>query len=135
MQLGASPATSPSCPTCWGRCGPTIISKPWVISRMSVMRPKTPRPRANHSEQHRQAPELDARGSQAPQTHKGPPLSAEGLNFLIEARNLAGMLLLVVGLCLREIGRRVLHELGHGLFAAEAVGLAIKLRIDGAVSG
>ena len=25
----------------WGRCGLTIISKPWVISRMSVMRPKT----------------------------------------------------------------------------------------------
>jgi hypothetical protein len=30
---------------------------------------------------------------QAAQTHKGPPLSAEGLNVLIEARSLAGMLL------------------------------------------
>ena len=41
-------ATSPSCPNYWGRCGLTIISKPWVISRMSVMRPKTRRPRASH---------------------------------------------------------------------------------------
>ena len=45
-------------PDLLGRCGLTIISKPLVISRMSVMRPRTPRPRASHSEQHRQAADL-----------------------------------------------------------------------------
>ena len=40
---------------------------------------------------------------------------------------------MVVGLRLSEIARRVCHELGHGLLAAEAIGLALKLRIDGAV--
>ena len=43
------------------------------------------------------------------------------------------MLLRVIGLRLGEIARRVLHELGHGLLAAEAIGLALKLLIDGAV--
>src|SRR5215813_6947062 len=47
--------------------------------------------------------------------------------------SLARMLRRVVGLRLREIILRVRHELGHGLFAAEAIGLAIKLSIDGAV--
>ncbi len=43
------------------------------------------------------------------------------------------MLAGVIGLRLREIARRVCHELGHGFLAAEAIGLALKLRIDGAV--
>ena len=40
---------------------------------------------------------------------------------------------MVVGLRLSEIARRVCHELGHGLLAAEAIGLALNLHIDGAV--
>jgi len=43
------------------------------------------------------------------------------------------MLLRVVGLCLGEIARRVCHELGQGRLVAEAIGLALDLRIDGAV--
>ena len=43
------------------------------------------------------------------------------------------MLLRVVGLCLSEIARRVCHELGQGRLVAEAIGLALDLRIDGAV--
>jgi hypothetical protein len=39
----------------------------------------------------------------------------------------------VVGLRLSEIIRRVCHELGHGVLAAEAIGLALNLHIDGAV--
>jgi hypothetical protein len=39
----------------------------------------------------------------------------------------------VVGLRLSEITRRVCRELDHGLLAAEAIGLALNLRIDGAV--
>jgi len=34
---------------------------------------------------------------------------------------------------LREIFLGVLHELGHGLLTAEAISLALELRIDGAV--
>jgi hypothetical protein len=40
------------------------------------------------------------------------------------------MLLRVIGLRLGEIARRVLHELGHGLLAAEAIGLALEPRIN-----
>ena len=40
---------------------------------------------------------------------------------------------MVIGLRLSEIARRVCHELGHGLFAAEAIGLALNLRINRAV--
>ena len=43
------------------------------------------------------------------------------------------MLLRVVSLRLSHIARRVCHELGHGLLAAEAIGLALKLGIDGAI--
>jgi hypothetical protein len=43
------------------------------------------------------------------------------------------MLLRIVSLRLGEILVRVLHELSHGLLTAEAIGLALKLRIDGAV--
>ena len=40
------------------------------------------------------------------------------------------MLFGVIGLRLREIALGVLHELGLGCFVAEAVGLAIKGRVD-----
>ena len=43
------------------------------------------------------------------------------------------MFLRVVGLCLDEIARRVCHELGQSRLAAEAVGLTLNLRINGAV--
>ena len=43
------------------------------------------------------------------------------------------MFLRVVGLCLGEIARRVCHELGQSRLAAEAVGLTLNLRINGAV--
>src|SRR4029453_13040160 len=42
-------------------------------------------------------------------------------------------LLRVIGLRLSEISLRGLHELGLGLFTAEAIGLASNLPIDGAV--
>jgi hypothetical protein len=43
------------------------------------------------------------------------------------------MFLGVVGLRLGEIFLGVLHELSHGFLATEAIGLALNLRIDGAV--
>lgn len=50
-----------------------------------------------------------------------------------ENRSLARMLAGIIGLRLREIARGVLHELGLGVLAAEAIGLASNLPIDGAV--
>jgi hypothetical protein len=54
--------------------------------------------------------------------------SAQGLYRVISQPNER-----VVGLRLSEIIRRVCHELGHGLLAAEAVGLAVNDRADLAV--
>ena len=46
---------------------------------------------------------------------------------------LALMLTLIEGLRLRQIAARILHELALGVRAAEAVGLALDRRIDGAI--
>src|SRR6476660_5625032 len=43
------------------------------------------------------------------------------------------MLTLIEGLGLRQIAARILHELALGVRAAEAVGLALDRRIDGAI--
>jgi hypothetical protein len=40
---------------------------------------------------------------------------------------------LIEGLGLRQIGARILHELAFGVLAAEAVGLALDRRMDGAI--
>ena len=44
--------------------------------------------------------------------------------------SLAGMLFRVVFLRLREIARRVLHELSLGVLVTEAVGLSVEGRVD-----
>jgi hypothetical protein len=46
---------------------------------------------------------------------------------------LSRMLLCVESLRLREIARGVFHEVAHGLLTAEAIGLALNLRVDRAV--
>ena len=53
--------------------------------------------------------------------------------FPDEERALLHSYLRIVRLRLGEIARRILHKLGHGDLIYEAVGLALKLRIDGAV--
>jgi hypothetical protein len=40
---------------------------------------------------------------------------------------------MLIGLRLSQIVRRVCHELGQGRLAAETIGLALNLHIDGAV--
>ena len=43
------------------------------------------------------------------------------------------MFALIEGLSFGQIGGRVLHEVGFGLLAAEAIGLAPNRRVDGAI--
>ena len=50
--------------------------------------------------------------------------------MVTESRCLARMLAGIIGLRLREIALGVLHELGLGRLVAEAVGLAVKGRVD-----
>ena len=50
-----------------------------------------------------------------------------------ESPGLALMLTLIERLGLREITARILHELALGVRAAEAVGVALDRRIDGAI--
>ena len=65
--------------------------------------------------------------------HEGPSGQAEGPSITLLKWQLARMLALVIGLRLRHVARGVLHELGHGFLAPEAIGLALNLRVDGAV--
>ena len=68
-----------------------------------------------------------------PLTAKGSPQMRGGPCWSPTCSGLPRLPLRVVGLCLVEIARRVCHELGQGRLVAEAIGLALNLRIDGAV--
>ena len=50
-----------------------------------------------------------------------------------ESPSLALVLTLIEGLGLHQIAARILHELALGVRAAEAVGIALDRRIDGAI--
>src|SRR6188472_848418 len=73
-----------------------------------------------------------ARDGRAPAMHfAGRPTTSDIPNFNSGA--LSFVLALVEGLGLGKIGVRILHELRLGLLVAEAVGLALDRRIDGAI--
>jgi hypothetical protein len=63
-------------------------------------------------------------------TLRDPPSTGGGPPIVFLKVALARMLAVVIGLCLREIALGVLHKVGLGLFAAEAVGLALNDRVD-----
>src|SRR5262245_22351862 len=83
---------------------------------MDFSRPKAPR----------------ARDGRAPAMHfAGRPMTSDIPNF--NSVTLSFVLALVEGLGLSKIGVGILHELRLGLGVAEAVGLALDRRIDGAI--
>src|SRR5262245_64476928 len=63
----------------------------------------------------------------------GTPLRSLRGPFPDKERALLNSYLRIVRLRLGEIARRILHELGHSDLIYEAVGLALKLRIYGAI--